>query len=284
MGKQSKAQEAEERRKYMEARRREEETKQKQQNRMLLQITVIAIAVILIVVVVAVALAVGGNKDDGQGTTEPAKQNTVANPDAVAMDTLNMTTVNDLSSFAAATEGEITDHVQMSIRYTDKNGVEKVGTVVVRLFADVAPKTVANFQKLVSEGFYTNVPMHRIIKGFMIQGGDPDGDGASNSGEETIAGEFTSNGWQNNLLHVRGVISMARTEDPNSASTQFFIVHETSDWLDNEYASFGYVVYGMDTVDGIANTELKEPEIPGEKPSKPVNPVTIEEMHFVKLQ
>lgn len=284
MGKQSKAQEAEERRKYMEARRREEEAKQKQQNRMMLQITVIAIAVILIVVTVAVALAVGGNKDDEQGGTQPVEQNTVANPDAVAMNTLDMTSVASLSSFAAAAEGEITDHVQMTIRYTDKSGVEKVGTVVVRLYADVAPKTVANFQKLVSEGFYTNIPMHRIMKGFMIQGGDPDGDGASNSGEETIAGEFTSNGWQNNLLHVRGVISMARTNDPNSASTQFFIMHADSTSLDGKYASFGYVVYGMDTVDGIANTEVEEPESVYDEASVPVNPVTIEEMHFVKLQ
>ncbi len=127
------------------------------------------------------------------------------------------------------------------------------GIIKIELYADKAPKTVENFEKLVKEGFYDGLIFHRVIKDFMIQGGDPEGTGCGGS-KETIVGEFYDNGFKNDLSHKRGVISMARTSFPNSASSQFFIVHKDSTFLDGQYAAFGKVVEGMDVVDEIAET------------------------------
>ena len=124
------------------------------------------------------------------------------------------------------------------------------GTIALELDADTAPITVENFLKLAEEGFYDGLTFHRIISGFMIQGGDPEGNGTGGS-EETIKGEFSQNGIENDISHVRGVISMARSNDPDSASSQFFIVHEDSTFLDGEYAAFGRVTDGMEVVDQI---------------------------------
>ncbi len=129
--------------------------------------------------------------------------------------------------------------------------VEYYGTIEVELDADVAPITVANFAKLVNEGFYDGLTFHRIMDGFMIQGGDPLGNGTGGS-DEKIKGEFSSNGVKNDISHVRGTISMARSKMPNSASSQFFIVHEDSTFLDGDYAGFGKVTKGMEIVDEIA--------------------------------
>lgn len=131
--------------------------------------------------------------------------------------------------------------------------MENGGIIKIELYPDIAPKTVANFQKLVSEGFYDGLIFHRVISGFMIQGGDPEGTGMGGS-PDTIVGEFSSNGIKNDLKHERGVISMARTSDPNSASSQFFIMHADASYLDGNYAAFGKVVEGMDVVDEIAAT------------------------------
>ena len=124
--------------------------------------------------------------------------------------------------------------------------------IKIELDPSVAPITVANFEKLVKEGFYDGLTFHRIIPGFMIQGGDPKGNGTGGS-KENIKGEFASNGVNNPLKHTRGVISMARAMDPNSASSQFFIMHADAPHLDGQYAAFGKVVEGMDVVDQIAN-------------------------------
>ncbi len=128
--------------------------------------------------------------------------------------------------------------------------VKDYGTIRLELYADIAPRTVTNFMQLVEDGFYDGITFHRIISGFMIQGGDPDGDGVGGS-DKTIVGEFAANGYRNALSHTRGVISMARTNDPNSASSQFFIVHKDSPHLDGNYAAFGQVTDGMDVVDAI---------------------------------
>lgn len=124
--------------------------------------------------------------------------------------------------------------------------------IKLELDPTAAPITVANFEKLVKEGFYDGLTFHRIIPGFMIQGGDPKGNGTGGS-KENIKGEFASNGVNNPLKHTRGVISMARAMDPNSASSQFFIMHADAPHLDGQYAAFGKVVEGMDVVDQIAN-------------------------------
>lgn len=129
--------------------------------------------------------------------------------------------------------------------------VKDYGVIELELDADVAPITVTNFIDLVKDKFYDGLTFHRIMSGFMIQGGDPNGDGSGGS-SKTIKGEFSSNGVENNISHVRGVISMARSNDNNSASSQFFIVHEDSTFLDGNYAAFGRVTKGMDVVDKIA--------------------------------
>ncbi len=128
--------------------------------------------------------------------------------------------------------------------------VKNYGTIALELDADVAPITVANFANLVNEGFYNGLTFHRIISGFMIQGGDPLGNGTGGS-SKTIKGEFASNGVKNSISHVRGTISMARSSMPNSASSQFFIVHKDSTFLDGQYAAFGTVTSGMEVVDKI---------------------------------
>ena len=121
----------------------------------------------------------------------------------------------------------------------------------IELDPTVAPLTVANFEKLVKAGFYDGLIFHRVIPGFMIQGGDPLGNGMGGA-KEKIKGEFAANGVKNPLRHTRGVISMARAQDPNSASSQFFIMHKDAPHLDGSYAAFGRVVEGMETVDEIA--------------------------------
>ena len=128
--------------------------------------------------------------------------------------------------------------------------VKDYGEIDVELDADTAPITVTNFVKLVQDNFYDGLTFHRIIDGFMIQGGDPNGDGTGGA-EDTIKGEFSSNGVKNDISHIRGTISMARSTDPDSASSQFFIVQSDSTHLDGDYAAFGHVTSGMDIVDQI---------------------------------
>ena len=144
--------------------------------------------------------------------------------------------------------------------------VKDYGEIKLELYPDIAPKTVANFKKLAESGFYDGLTFHRIMKGFMIQGGDPLGNGTGGS-DENIYGEFTANGFKNNLSHTRGVISMARNGvDMDSASSQFFIVHQDSTFLDGQYASFGKVTEGMEVVDKIA-TDAKPIDDDGTIPS-----------------
>lgn len=131
--------------------------------------------------------------------------------------------------------------------------IRDYGTIVVELDADAAPITVENFLKLVNDGFYDGLTFHRIIEGFMMQGGDPKGNGTGSS-KETIKGEFSANGVKNDLSHTRGAISMARGSAMDSASSQFFIVHEDSTFLDGQYACFGYVIEGMDVVDAVCES------------------------------
>ena len=128
--------------------------------------------------------------------------------------------------------------------------VKDYGTITVELDADTAPITVTNFVNLAKDGFYDNLTFHRIMDGFMIQGGDPNGDGTGGA-DQTIKGEFSSNVVENEISHTRGTISMARAQDPDSASSQFFIVQEDSDYLDGNYAAFGHVTSGMEIVDQI---------------------------------
>lgn len=156
-----------------------------------------------------------------------------------------------------ARTGEDTDSGDPGTNTGLQNGLHHVeidingyGTIALELDADTAPISVTNFMALAEDGFYDGLTFHRIIDGFMIQGGDPLGNGTGGS-DTNIKGEFAKNGIDNSISHKRGVISMARSGDPDSASSQFFIVHEDSTFLDGEYAAFGHVTEGMDIVDQI---------------------------------
>ena len=148
--------------------------------------------------------------------------------------------------------------------------VQDYGTITAELYADTAPITVTNFMKLVDEGFYNGLTFHRIISGFMIQGGDPLGNGTGGSSEQ-IKGEFAQNGVKNDLAHTRGVLSMARSSMPNSASSQFFIMHQDAPHLDGSYAAFGKVLTGMEVVDAICqNTPVTDGNGSVAKANQPV--------------
>lgn len=147
----------------------------------------------------------------------------------------------------------------VKIKITMANGK----TMEAELYPEVAPKTVENFVKLINEKFYDGLIFHRVISGFMIQGGCPNGTGMGGPGY-TIDGEFTSNGFKNDLKHERGILSMARAMDPNSAGSQFFIMHQDSPHLDGQYASFGKLTDGFDTLDEIAGTKTDWQDRPKE--------------------
>ena len=163
-------------------------------------------------------------------------------------------------------------------KYTAVIDIADYGAITLELDGDSAPLTVANFVKLAKDGFYDGLTFHRIMDGFMMQGGDPNGNGTGGS-DETIPGEFSANGCDNPISHTRGTISMARAQDPNSASSQFFICQADSTFLDGSYAAFGRVTDGMDVVDAICAAAQPTDDngtIPPE--AQPViNSVTIQE-------
>ena len=255
MGQQSKkdyAQQARERRAQIEKEKRE---KERRQNRIIWGIVGGILAVILIVVGIVLL-------------TRPKK-------------TVEEVIEKYLDSSYVTSE-EQTDLVHLTVTYTNKENQKIRGHIYVQLAPDVAPITVANFKSLVGSGFYNGLTFHRVYPGFMIQGGDPKGDGTGGSGTN-IKGEFSANGVENNLSHNRGVISMARgSYSYDSASSQFFIVQDDSaiSSLDGLYASFGYVVSGIETVDEI--TEIQLAQGGDTVPTSPVYPVTIESAVFVK--
>ena len=155
---------------------------------------------------------------------------------------VGITTTSKAPAANAESQGVGTHHAEIEI--------QDYGTITVELDGDAAPITVQNFMDLANAGFYDGLTFHRIISGFMMQGGDPNGNGTGGS-ENTIKGEFSANGVENPLSHTRGAISMARAQAPDSASSQFFICHADSTFLDGQYACFGYVTDGMDVVDAV---------------------------------
>ncbi len=183
----------------------------------------------------ATMLAGCGSKTDTTDTTETTEETSAA---------------DETSDGAADTSDTSEDRELLTGLHHVTIDVQDYGTISLELDADTAPISVTNFINLANEGFYDGLTFHRIISGFMIQGGDPNGNGTGGS-EKTIKGEFSANGVENDISHVRGVISMARANDPDSGSSQFFIVHEDSTFLDGQYAAFGHVTDGMDVVDAI---------------------------------
>lgn len=166
--------------------------------------------------------------------------------------TLMLTVIALCAAMLAGFTGEAQEDAQEFEYEKAVITMEDGGVIELALLKEFAPATVENFVKLVDEGFYDGLIFHRVIKDFMIQGGDPLGTGMGGS-EETIYGEFAENGWDNPITHQPGVISMARSNDPDSASSQFFITHGDASFLDGKYAAFGFVINGMDVVDAIAN-------------------------------
>lgn len=168
-----------------------------------------------------------------------------------------------------------TDEVKVPERSHVMITMEDGGEIVIELIPEYAPQTVANFLQLVNSGFYDGLTFHRVISGFMIQGGDPEGTGNGGSGRH-IYGEFAANGFKKNALkHSRGVVSMARAEHFDSASSQFFIVHQDSPHLDGQYAAFGKVISGMEVVDKIATVEADEND-------KPLHDVVIKSIKVIE--
>ena len=201
--------------------------------------------IVALVIVTIVCFAIYNNRiKDNTNTIEPTSQeenNTEQN--IVSNEENEESEVNDMYSSG-------THHAQIVVK--------DYGTISLELYADIAPITVSNFAKLVNEGFYDGLTFHRIIKGFMIQGGDPLGNGTGGS-DENIKGEFAMNGVQNSISHVRGTISMARSTSYNSASSQFFIMQEDTPSLDGLYAAFGKVTDGIEIVDKICeDTQVED--------------------------
>lgn len=202
---------------------------------------------ILLAAVLAVSLAACGNGGDSR--TESSVDGTQPTESA---DGDGQTESGD-SQGGQAAEGTGKHHVEITVK--------DYGTISVELDGDAAPITVENFLKLAGDGFYDGLTFHRIDPGFVIQGGDSLGNGRGGS-DEQIKGEFTVNGVENNLSHTRGAISMARAADFDSASSQFFIVHADSTFLDGQYACFGYVTEGMEVVDAICDSITEDAVIP----------------------
>lgn len=188
--------------------------------------------------------------DSSEGTsslTDSAGSNAGSSAETADSSTSEASETEDLKSESSSPAVSAED-IDIS-HYADIE-VKDYGTITVALSEKAAPVTVENFVSLAESGFYNGLTFHRIIDGFMIQGGDPNGDGTGGSGK-TITGEFSENGIENNISHVRGAISMARSQDYDSASSQFFIVQSDSTYLDGQYAGFGFVTEGMDIVDKI---------------------------------
>lgn len=179
----------------------------------------------------------------------------------------------DLSS---GTIGDITYKETEEVTNYIKIELENNKVILAELYPDIAPVTVENFQKLVKEKFYDGIIFHRVIDNFMIQTGDPTDTGMGGS-EKTIKGEFRRNGITNNLKHERGVLSMARSNDMNSASSQFFIVHKTYPSLDGSYAAFGRVLEGLDVVDEIAKVETDSND-------KPKEEIKMRSIRFIEIE
>lgn len=232
------------------------------------KICYMASAVVFVVAIILIVVLVGGNNDTPVGQDDAAETVTSTGAeltDDEIDDILSEATTDSISDVESA-DGDMTDEdsesttdddttiLDASLIYYADIEIQNYGTITVQLDQASAPITAANFVSLAESGFYDGLTFHRIIEGFMMQGGDPEGNGTGGS-DENIVGEFTANGYDNTLSHTRGAISMARSSDYDSASSQFFIVHEDSSAsLDGQYAVFGYVTEGMDVVDAVCET------------------------------
>ena len=207
-------------------------------------------AVFAVVLTAGTLTGCGSTKTADTAKTEDTKEETSSDKEVTQEPVSEEEAEAD--GFSDGTDGETTLDTSKELTgiHHAVIAIKDYGSIEVELDADTAPITVTNFVKLAQDGFYDGLTFWRIIDGFMMQGGDPKGDGTGGA-DETIKGEFSSNGVKNDISHVRGTISMARSSDPDSASSQFFIVQSDSTFLDGDYAAFGHVTEGMDVVDQI---------------------------------
>ena len=209
---------------------------------------------VLLMLVMTMTMTLGGcgNSSDSTSSNNKDVTSEASLQEDVTSDDEADVTSDDSEDADDEADGELltgTHHIEIDIK--------DYGKISAELYADKAPETVTNFVKLAKEGFYDGLTFHRIISGFMIQGGDPEGNGTGGS-EQNIIGEFAANGFENNIEHVRGVLSMARAQDYDSASSQFFIMHADASYLDGQYAAFGMVTEGIEVVDKICETVAVE--------------------------
>lgn len=251
---------------------------EQESKRQTLIVCAVAAAVVLVAIVLALVLGGVDKNNTTDGTTTTTTTTTTSSETTSSADkNADMAAIKaEINSKAVADfveTTETTEYVKLTVKH--------YGDVIIRLRSDIAPITVANFQKLVGDGFYNGLTFHRIMKGFMIQGGDPKGDGTGGS-STTIKGEFKINGVQNDLSHITGVISMARRALPyDSATSQFFICNaDASSRLDGSYAAFGYVVAGLDVILTVSEVEVTA-NAAGTEQSEPVEKVYIEKVCFV---
>lgn len=226
-------------------------------------ITAIAVlSVVLIALVVYILMPMGVKAPSTENNSSQSSTDNTGGSTTAANDSEDVTDDNFLDKI------DTSDSKNVNVEMTDG------GKFTITVYPHVAPETVENFLTLVKSGFYDGLTFHRVIDGFMAQGGDPKGDGTGGS-DKTIKGEFSSNGFENNLSHRRGVVSMARSQNPDSASSQFFICYAASPHLDGDYAAFGYVTSGMETVDSF----LSDGTDSNDRPNKEVKikSMTVEE-------
>lgn len=218
-------------------------------------------ALLMLAIVLVIATACGGGSKVQNGASQGSGSTATPQPTEAPTPT---PTPEPTATPVPAPTGAVLESSDKHPIVTIELSNDKI--IKVELFPEVAPNTVNNFISLVQSGFYDGVIFHRVIPGFMIQGGDPDGTGMGGPGY-SIAGEFTSNNFENNLLHTRGIISMARSGMPDSAGSQFFIMVEDAPHLDEQYAAFGFVTEGLDAVDEIVN----QPRNSSDRPNDPIS-------------
>ena len=205
-------------------------------------------AVFAVVLTAGTLTGCGSTKTTDTAKTEDTKKEETSSDKEVTQAPVSEEEA-EADGFSDGTDGETALDTSKELNHAGID-IKDYGSIEVELDADTAPITVTNFVKLAQDGFYDGLTFWRIMDGFMMQGGDPKGNGTGGA-DETIKGEFSSNGVKNDISHVRGTISMARSSDPDSASSQFFIVQSDSTFLDGDYAAFGHVTEGMDVVDQI---------------------------------
>ncbi|WP_138494681.1 peptidylprolyl isomerase [Paenibacillus pinistramenti] len=237
-------------------------------------------AMLALMLVLTLAITACGNNTNS-GNAANSGSTTSSAPSTDSSNSSDNSSASSEAAASAAPSSSASTEVEPDPAFTSSDNpvvtiqMKSGDTIEIELYPKAAPNTVNNFISLINKGFYDGTKFHRVIPGFMIQGGDPQGNGTGGPGY-SIAGEFTSNGVQNTLKHTRGVISMARAQDVNSAGSQFFIMVADADYLDGQYAAFGKVIKGMAAVDAIVNLPRDSNDMPDANDLDVMSKVTVD--------